>query len=316
MTASPASFTFIGSCPSLPAWLVNWVTDEDMGMEHVEFDELEAALAGTKQFDDYMQYRLEDIEVHPRDDWAISFLRTKTPTGLPVYVIQDAGIEHVYVEGTFDLAAEKEAAEHRGFEWMDNPAAIKDRLLAWNPPPSPLPVIKRRRYPQLVTGQMGRSAMFLYAGREIDVGPYHPPVPLPWRAVINDTRSTRQDLVTAMTFDGAVCAAKIKIDLQDTNRALIHPDGLHLVSVWEMIFTVAREQQGRGLMPTRSTVAAQLGQYQRERYRAAQVGASLYPEDLAWYDSLPLADRVQLIDDRLEMAACMLGPDPATWPAP
>ncbi len=73
MSTPRPTFEFVGSCPSLPAWLVNWVS-EDETSDEVEFSELEAALKGNEAFDDYMRYRLEDIEIHPDDDWSISFL--------------------------------------------------------------------------------------------------------------------------------------------------------------------------------------------------------------------------------------------------
>jgi|GEM_PF-4059497 len=105
-----SAYHFVGSCPNLPAWFIWWITDDDQGSEEIEFDELAKGLAGVSDYEEYMAYRRDKIGIHPRDDWAISFLRAKTPNGLPVLVIQDAGIEHVYVAGAFDLEAEKGTA--------------------------------------------------------------------------------------------------------------------------------------------------------------------------------------------------------------
>jgi len=116
-----ATYEFIGSCPSLPAWFVNWVSEDETSSE-TSFSELEVALEGNSDFDAYMRYRLEQIEIHPDDDWSISFLTGKTPTGLPFMVIQDAGIEHVYVAGAFDIAKEEAEARRMGFWWLaENP---------------------------------------------------------------------------------------------------------------------------------------------------------------------------------------------------
>lgn len=127
--AEYAEYSFVGACPSLPSWFVNWVSDEDTSRQ-VEFDELGDALRGEPTFEEYMHYRVHDIEIHPRDDWSIDFRKGLTPLGRRFMVIQDSGIEHVYVRGHLNLEDEKQEAERRGFEWMDNPTPNPDTTAA------------------------------------------------------------------------------------------------------------------------------------------------------------------------------------------
>jgi hypothetical protein len=127
-------YEFVGSCPGLPAWFVDWVAD-DAEPDEIEFDEVEELLEGNESFEAYMEYRLEDPKgpkLHPGEDWSIRFLKGQTPRGLPYVVIQDSGIENVYVAGDFDIDAEEAyAREHGlGFHFQHEPKCSTKKLKA------------------------------------------------------------------------------------------------------------------------------------------------------------------------------------------
>jgi hypothetical protein len=182
--------------------------------------------------------------------------------------------------------------------------ATKDRLLSFNPLPPALPVIKRGQYPRLVTGQMGTAAFFVYRDWEMEVVPSTTAAPKwPWQVVVRARRHTGLRMTWATTFDGAVCAGKILIDFSESGLALPSDDGTQLRRVWTEISDRAKRLGSAGRLPTRAEVA-------RELQRLP--GSS--PEAWAWFVSVPLPQRVQLIDDALELRYCMYGADPGTWP--
>jgi len=121
----PRTFSFVAWCPSLPAWFVNWVSEDETSSE-VSFAELEASLAGNEDFDAYMRYRLEEIEIHP-DDLSISFLGGKTPTGLP-FLVDRSRTTVVTSECAISMPTPQDEAER--IRLLPNPLQdLKHRLI-------------------------------------------------------------------------------------------------------------------------------------------------------------------------------------------
>jgi len=169
----------------------------------------------------------------------------------------------------------------------------KTRMLAWNPLPA-LPVSKRGMVPQMILGSIGTKAVYAYRGWDIEVGPYGTGA---WAAAMKKPGPDPDDaLASSTTFDGAVCAAKITVDYVATRNELEKTgESGHFIRMWDEIFQYAQRMVEVGYRPTRANVA-------RAMERA-----------YAWWDSLPLTQRVQLIDDVLALFYCRWGTDPSKW---
>jgi hypothetical protein len=113
-------YTFAGFSPGLPPWFVGWISDRDAAVAKVEFGEIKKKLGDEHHFSTYMAYR-DRVGIHPTRDLTVSFVKAKTPTGVPVLAIQDAGIAHVYTKGAIDLEEEKKEALRQGFRLLQNP---------------------------------------------------------------------------------------------------------------------------------------------------------------------------------------------------
>lgn len=122
--ASRAGYSFDRSCPAGPVWWIEWVTDPDVAGydDEVSWQALEDDLAGDEVFEAFM----EEWDPHPEDDAHVSYYRTRSPTGVPLIVIQHSGIEHIWAKGGLDLDAEEREAEEAGFWYLSN-----------NPQPNP-----------------------------------------------------------------------------------------------------------------------------------------------------------------------------------
>jgi hypothetical protein len=167
-------------------------------------------------------------------------------------------------------------------------------LVVWNPPPvlDRLPVIKRGLYPQLVTGQVGLGALFRYRTAWFDVVPGR----LGWYVEIVPRLGAMPLRLRAPTFNDAICVGKITTDLR-LLRA--HMGDYELTVMWDLIFEEAQELAMLGTRPTRAAVARSLALHEFEDDR--------HVSTLKWFNRLPLPERVQMIDDRLESARCQYG---------
>jgi hypothetical protein len=114
--------------------------------------------------------------------------------------------------------------------------------------------------------------------------------------------------IPAKTYDGAVCAGKIKIDL-DYSLETIEPggDSHYLLYFWQLLYRIAERQMKDYGRTSRANVArrleTELPDLRRER-----------PHAVAWWTALEPRTRVQFIDDRLEAAYCTFGHDWRDWP--
>jgi hypothetical protein len=188
-------------------------------------------------------------------------------------------------------------------------AAVKARLLSFNPSPA-LPVVKRGLVPNLIIGTIGQRAVYEYRGWDVAV---HPIARGAWAASMTRFPPRRDSAyITAGTFDGAVCAAKIIVDYAEARDALhTLEDQASFRRIWDEISQFAETVVRDRKQPTRGNVARAI---ERSRISARRAGAPLaYREAYAWWDGLPLHDRLQLIDDRLALMHCRYGPDPSKW---
>jgi len=119
-------------------------------------------------------------------------------------------------------------------------------------------------------------------------------------------------LASSTTFDGAVCAAKITADYVATRNELEKTgESGHFIRIWDQIVLHAQQMAEVGYRPTRANVARAM---ESLRISARRTGAPVpFPEAYAWWDSLPLTQRVQLIDDVLALFYCRWGTDPSKW---
>jgi len=193
-----------------------------------------------------------------------------------------------------------------------NPAdhmAAKARMLSWNPLPA-LPVSKRGMVPQMILGSIGTKAVYAYRGWDIEVGPYGTGA---WAAAMKKPGPDPDDaLASSTTFDGAVCAAKITVDYVATRNELEKTgESGHFIRMWDEIFQYAQRMVEVGYRPTRANVARAM---ERNRIEARRRGyLQEFAAAYAWWDSLPLTQRVQLIDDVLALFYCRWGTDPSKW---
>lgn len=195
---------------------------------------------------------------------------------------------------------------------------IKRRLLSINPdvlvPLPPLPVIQRGMYPQLIIGQVGHAAVYKYRHAELEIGPSKFGT---WYVLIYDPPGTARDTYETPTYSDAVCTGKITIDLDRVRGSLHSDDWRNFVHIWDLVYKTAILLRDKGVQPNRAAVAHQLADFVRQARRHAAYAKyhgrprPIEPQYL-WFEALPLRDRIQLIDDRLEYARCMYGP-PKAW---
>ena len=199
--------------------------------------------------------------------------------------------------------------------WTFDPDEVADENPAgsYPKPKQILPVIKRGMVPQLILGQYGRTAVYMYRGWEIVVEP-STTRGLPWEVtaqqMLPGTPGLEHGLAT--TFDGAVCTGKILVDLELTRRRLPYDAETALIRVWQQVYLHAVNLAFAGYLPTRDIVASQMETEFRAIRRGQRQGIGR--EAVKWFDGLSLPIRVSLIDDRLELAICMYGTDPKHWP--
>lgn len=185
----------------------------------------------------------------------------------------------------------------------------KARLLSWNPPP-PLPVIKRGLVPNLILGGIGQRAVYQYRGWDILVIKVHGGQ---WSASMTRPPPNHDSsYITASTFDGAVCAAKIIVDYAATRDSFpTSEERLSFRRMWSEIAEFTDGVLALGKPPTRANVARAM---ETSRIVARRSGSpQQYKTAYTWWDALPLHERLQLIDDRLELMYCRYGPDPKDW---
>lgn len=94
-------------CVGLPGGLVRYISDSDRSGQ-VSYD----------TFARHVDLGPMRAEGHPatyrmscRDNWAISYWRSRLPSGQPVYYFDWSRIEHVFVAEPVDLARELELLE-------------------------------------------------------------------------------------------------------------------------------------------------------------------------------------------------------------
>jgi hypothetical protein len=191
-------------------------------------------------------------------------------------------------------------------------AETKERLLQINPPTA-LPVIKKGMYPQMILGGLGDTAVYNYRGFELEVVRE---TPTTWEVNLEpqslSSRYFTQHLASP-TFDDAVCTGKIAIDLQKAIMALPPEEGGYLRRSWQFIFEVVEAQLEMAYPlqhhpsppPTRSVIARQLEELRRPRHTDDQ--------SFVWWNSLPVAQRLQIIDDVIRYALCVHGDLPMRW---
>ena len=183
----------------------------------------------------------------------------------------------------------------------------KVNLLAYNPAVADvLPVIKRGQAPELLWGTVGRRAMYRYRGYDIEILQNIPEL---WDVNIESRTTPRKVYLSSRTYDGAVCLGKITVDVHEALDKSQY--SYELAQVWQKLGELAHDQATRRkILPTRSTVARAL---QEELELARQAGQQIPPR-WQWFDSLPLRERVRLIDDKLEALYCAYGTDLRNWP--
>ena len=91
------------SCPVGPSELVDYLVDPDHADE-VEYDDFEEEV-------DVSTSPLEETQFEILDtDWAVTWLKTKLPSGMDAWVMQHSGIEYLFTEDTFDHEEESHLA--------------------------------------------------------------------------------------------------------------------------------------------------------------------------------------------------------------
>ena len=106
------SYCFIGACPDLTGPFVNYIQDHEQGVtydtrvRHVDLDQL-------NQFKQSVGYGRWESGLTMKNDWHISYHRSRTPSGRTVYYFVWSHMEYVYVPCSmrFDLGRETELAE-------------------------------------------------------------------------------------------------------------------------------------------------------------------------------------------------------------
>jgi len=114
--ANNGSYSFVGDCRAGPIWWIEWITDEDVEGydDEVPWEEIEQDLAADPDFRMFMGV----WAVHPTEDYQVDYYRTRSPSGVPIIVIQHSGIEHVWAAGDVDLEREEQLAAEAGFWYL------------------------------------------------------------------------------------------------------------------------------------------------------------------------------------------------------
>lgn len=190
---------------------------------------------------------------------------------------------------------------------------IRNALRELNPPP-PLPVVKKNMHPTIIVGQVGVSAVYMYRGWELELKRSDsgwdvdclPPFPEHGRP---------GQYYSCTTFEGALCAGKVSVDFWESYVAFSTREALLFLDMWRQIQSFMRiEMEAHAIsprhvpFPSRARVARKIEvvDEQRRRQHASR-------EPFAWYYGLPLKERLQMIDDVMQLELCVSGPDPRHW---
>lgn len=116
-------FEYWAACPQLTAEIVQYITDPDHATQ-VRYRTFarHANLQPLRQADHPAMYRIS-----APDNWAISFWRSRLPSGAPVYYFDWSRIEHVFVDRPVDF--ESEVAGAQAWARAQNPVSRTKRHL-------------------------------------------------------------------------------------------------------------------------------------------------------------------------------------------
>lgn len=182
---------------------------------------------------------------------------------------------------------------------------------------NPSYLIKKGQFPQLVIGQVSRESVYRYGNWEIVVEPVRPNF---WKVHAGQPgkRETLLRAAPATTQPGAVCGAKISVDVQEALDALGKPEKEHLYEIWTRLTRMNRNalalaRRMRGIRPPDRASQARAMETARD---AAEKGESGMSTKLAfdWWQDLPLDARLGIIEDSLRFTYCIHGNDPGLWP--
>jgi len=192
---------------------------------------------------------------------------------------------------------------------------VKRRLLDWNPPP-PFPVLKRDMHPMMILGQVGTQAVFKYRGWELEVKKN---VPELWDVDLippSPANGRPGEYLSSPTFDGAICAGKITVDFWETFISLPDEEARLFRGVWRELQTFMRtEMAAHRDDPTKVRRPSRAGIARRVEVRDEYLRHTGRPRVVyEWWNSLPLQQRVRMIDDVMTYELCMYGDDPRRWP--
>jgi hypothetical protein len=109
------SYCFVGACPELTGPFVNYIRDHE---RDVTYD----TLARQVRTADLLNFKWQagygrDTGLTMKNDWHISYHRSRTPSGQRVYFFVWSAMEYVFVPCSmrFNLERETELAEAAGF---------------------------------------------------------------------------------------------------------------------------------------------------------------------------------------------------------
>jgi len=100
------------ACPDSPCGeLISYITDDDRSTQityqtFVKYADLEPL----REMDHPAMYRIS-----AKDNWAISFHKSVTPSGIPIVYFDWSRIEHVFSDEPIDLSYECELARRAGY---------------------------------------------------------------------------------------------------------------------------------------------------------------------------------------------------------
>lgn len=97
-------YRFWASCPHLTGELVHFLTDSDRAVQ-ITYDTFarHVDLKPMRDEDHPAMYRISC-----KDNWAISFWKSKLPSGVLVFYFDWSRIEHIFVDRDVDLEKELE----------------------------------------------------------------------------------------------------------------------------------------------------------------------------------------------------------------
>jgi hypothetical protein len=107
-----ARYCFIGACPSLTGPFVNYVRDHGEEFGHVK--EITYRTFAKHMEPDFLREWKEAYGFSLRQDWGVTYYKSRTPSGIPALFFVWSAMEHVFLPcGTtrFDLDEETRLAE-------------------------------------------------------------------------------------------------------------------------------------------------------------------------------------------------------------